>query len=61
MIVQTMAILRPERVRSLTSIMSTTGKRTVGWQHPSLLPTLVGARGPGRGPTYAGELEQTGG
>jgi pimeloyl-ACP methyl ester carboxylesterase len=48
MIVQTMAILRPRRVRSLTSIMSTTGKRTVGWQHPSLLPTLVGARGSGR-------------
>jgi pimeloyl-ACP methyl ester carboxylesterase len=31
MIVQTMAILRPERVRSLTSIMSTTGRRMVGW------------------------------
>jgi pimeloyl-ACP methyl ester carboxylesterase len=48
MIAQTMAIVRPRRVRSLTSIMSTTGKRTVGWQHPSLLPTLVGARGPGK-------------
>ena len=34
MIAQTMAIARPDRVRSLTSIMSTTGKRTVGWQHP---------------------------
>jgi pimeloyl-ACP methyl ester carboxylesterase len=34
-------------VRSLTSIMSTTGKRSVGWQHPRLLPTLMrrGARG----------------
>jgi pimeloyl-ACP methyl ester carboxylesterase len=42
MIAQTMAIDRPERVRSLTSIMSTTGKRTVGWQHPSLLPNLLG-------------------
>jgi pimeloyl-ACP methyl ester carboxylesterase len=42
MIAQTMAILHPQRVRSLTSIMSTTGKRTVGWQHPSLLPTLLG-------------------
>jgi pimeloyl-ACP methyl ester carboxylesterase len=41
MIVQTMAIERPERLRSLTSIMSTTGKRTVGWQHPSLLPSLL--------------------
>ena len=48
MIVQTMAILRPGRVRSLTSIMSTTGKRTVGWQHPSLLPTLLASRGPSR-------------
>ncbi|HEU5035473.1 MAG TPA: alpha/beta fold hydrolase [Nocardioides sp.] len=48
MIVQTMAIARPERLRSLTSIMSTTGKRTVGWQHPSLLPGLIGSRKPGR-------------
>jgi pimeloyl-ACP methyl ester carboxylesterase len=44
MIVQTMAILEPRRVRSLTSIMSTTGKRTVGWQSPSLLPTLISPR-----------------
>ena len=48
MIVQTMAITQPRRVRSLTSIMSTTGKRSVGWQHPSLLPVLLGARGAGR-------------
>ena len=48
MIAQTMAITAPERVRSLTSIMSTTGKRTVGWQHPSLLPSLLMSRGPGR-------------
>jgi pimeloyl-ACP methyl ester carboxylesterase len=48
MIVQTMAIARPERVRSLASIMSTTGKRTVGWQHPTLLPGLIGRRRPGR-------------
>jgi pimeloyl-ACP methyl ester carboxylesterase len=48
MIAQTMAITRPKRVRSMTSIMSTTGKRTVGWQHPSLLPTLIGSRAPGR-------------
>src|SRR6476619_2926484 len=44
MIVQTMAIEQPRRVRSLTSIMSTTGKRTVGWQHPSLLPSLLARR-----------------
>ena len=44
MIAQTMAIAHPERVRSLTSLMSTTGKRTVGWQHPSLLPNFLGRR-----------------
>ena len=48
MIVQTMAVDQPRRVRSLTSIMSTLGKRTVGWQHPSLLPALIGPRAPGR-------------
>lgn len=48
MIVQTMAIARPKRVRSLTSIMSTTGKRTVGWQDPRLIPALIAPRKPGR-------------
>lgn len=48
MIVQTVAITAPKRVRSLTSIMSTTGRRTVGWQHPSLLPALLAKRGIGR-------------
>jgi pimeloyl-ACP methyl ester carboxylesterase len=52
MIAQTMAIAQPARVRSLTSIMSTTGKRSVGWQHPRLLPMLVARRGPDR-ETYA--------
>jgi pimeloyl-ACP methyl ester carboxylesterase len=41
MIAQTMALLEPSRVRSLTSIMSTTGRRTVGWQDPRLLPLLL--------------------
>ncbi len=50
MIVQTMAVLEPARVRSVTSIMSTTGRRTVGWQHPKLLPMLIAPRGPGRAP-----------
>lgn len=45
MIAQTMAIDEPARVRSLTSIMSTTGRRTVGWQHPSLFPNLLAKRG----------------
>ncbi len=44
MVAQTLAITQPTRVRSLTSIMSTTGKRTVGWQHPALLPTLLAPR-----------------
>jgi pimeloyl-ACP methyl ester carboxylesterase len=48
MIAQTMAIEQPRRVRSLTSIMSTTGKRSVGWQHPRLLPVLMTRRGRGR-------------
>ncbi|HQR26121.1 MAG TPA: alpha/beta hydrolase [Nocardioides sp.] len=48
MIVQTMAVEKPERIRSLTSIMSTSGKRSVGWQHPKLLPILLAPRGPGR-------------
>ncbi len=48
MIAQTMAILEPERVRTLTSIMSTTGRRTVGWQHPSLLPGLLARQDHGR-------------
>lgn len=48
MIVQTMAIDQPSRVRSMTSIMSTLGKRSVGWQHPSLLPILIARRRLGR-------------
>ena len=48
MIVQTMALRQPARVRSLVSIMSTVGRRTVGWQHPSLLPQLLSNRGAGR-------------
>ncbi len=48
MIAQTMAIEEPARVRSLTSIMSTTGRRTVGWQHPRLFPMLLRPVRPGR-------------
>ncbi|MBM0125043.1 alpha/beta fold hydrolase [Pimelobacter simplex] len=48
MIAQSMALAAPERVRSLTSMMSTTGRRAVGWQSPALLPTLLAPRGPGR-------------
>ncbi|XBB67600.1 alpha/beta fold hydrolase [Nocardioides sp. WV_118_6] len=48
MIAQTMALDAPERVLSLVSIMSTTGRRGVGWQSPALLPTLAARRGPGK-------------
>jgi len=44
MIAQTMAIEHPERVASLTSIMSTTGKRSVGWQDPALLRHMIARR-----------------
>ncbi|MCZ4498446.1 MAG: catD 3 [Marmoricola sp.] len=45
MIAQSMAISQPTRVRSLVSIMSTTGRRTVGWQDPRLIPVLLAPRG----------------
>ena len=48
MIVQTMTLDQPQRVRSLTSIMSTTGKRSVGWLHPRLLPAMLRPIKPGR-------------
>lgn len=45
MIGQTLAIDHPERVLSLTSIMSTTGRRTVGRFHPKLIPMMLGSAG----------------
>jgi pimeloyl-ACP methyl ester carboxylesterase len=45
MIAQTMAIRHQDRVRSLVSIMSTTGRRTVGWLDPRLVPMMLGRRG----------------
>ena len=44
MIAQTLAIAHPHRVRSLTSIMSTTGEPAVGAAAPDLLPLLLGER-----------------
>jgi pimeloyl-ACP methyl ester carboxylesterase len=41
MIAQALAVRHPARVRSLASIMSTTGRRTVGWQHPVLFRNLL--------------------
>ncbi|MCW2748830.1 MAG: alpha/beta hydrolase [Nocardioidaceae bacterium] len=48
MIAQTLAISRPERVLSLTSIMSTTGNRRVGYQHPVTFPSLLAPAKGGR-------------
>lgn len=45
MICQILAITYPDRVLSLTSIMSTTGKRTVGWQHPKVLRAMLASAG----------------
>jgi pimeloyl-ACP methyl ester carboxylesterase len=45
MIAQTMAVQHQDRVRSLVSIMSTTGRRTVGWLDPRLVPMMLGRRG----------------
>jgi pimeloyl-ACP methyl ester carboxylesterase len=45
MIAQTMAIQHQGRVRSLVSMMSTTGRRTVGWLDPRLVPMMIGRRG----------------
>jgi pimeloyl-ACP methyl ester carboxylesterase len=41
MIAQTVAIRRPERVLSLTSMMSSTGDRSVGQPHPEAMPALL--------------------
>jgi pimeloyl-ACP methyl ester carboxylesterase len=41
MIAQTVAIEHSERVLSLTSMMSTTGDRSVGWPHPAGLEALL--------------------
>jgi pimeloyl-ACP methyl ester carboxylesterase len=41
MIGQTLAIRHPERVLSLTSIMSTTGDPSVGQPHPEAIPSLL--------------------
>ncbi len=41
MIAQALAIERPHRVRSLVSIMSTTGDPDVGWPHPEAVKALM--------------------
>ncbi|MFI5427492.1 alpha/beta fold hydrolase [Aeromicrobium sp. UC242_57] len=45
MIAQTFAIEHPDRALSMTSIMSTTGKRTVGFQNPKVFPVMLSSAG----------------
>ncbi len=45
MIAQTLAIEHRERVLSLTSIMSTTGNRRVGWPHPKVIRGMLASPG----------------
>ena len=58
MIAQTLAIEHPERVLSLVCIMSTTGRRSVGWQDPRLLPRMLG-RGRQARETYMEQSART--
>ena len=51
MIAQTMAIEHPGRVRSLASVMSTTGDPDVGLPSPEVLSSLVAALDPAAAPT----------
>ena len=59
MIAQTLAIEEPRRVLSLTSIMSTTGRRTVGWQDPRLIPHLLKRTKPTRDAYVQRSLESS--
>ncbi len=45
MISQVLAVEYPDRVLSLTSIMSSTGRRKVGWIHPRIVPTMLASVG----------------
>jgi pimeloyl-ACP methyl ester carboxylesterase len=45
MVAQTLAVEHAARVRSLTSIMSTTGRRKVGWVHPLVMRTMLSQAG----------------
>ena len=53
-IAQTIAIEHPHRVRSLTSMMSTTGARSVGQPHPEVMRVLAA----GGSPTSRAEVVQ---
>ena len=45
MIAQTFAVEHPKRALSMTSIMSTTGRRMVGFQHPKIFPVMLSSAG----------------
>lgn len=45
MIAQTLAIEHPKKALSMTSIMSTTGRRTVGFQNPKVFPVMLSSAG----------------
>lgn len=57
MIAQTMAVDSPERVRSLTSLSSTTGSRRVGYLDPRLMPHMLRRAGRSRDEYVAGSVE----
>jgi len=58
MVGQLLAIRRPDLVASLTSIMSTTGNRLVGWPRPAALGALL-AREPRERAAYIEQLVKT--
>jgi len=57
MISQTIAIEHPTRIRSLTSIMSTTGDPDVGQPNPEILPILLAAPPASRDEAIANGIE----
>ena len=60
MIVQTLAIEHPERLRSVTSVMSTTGEPDVGQASPEAQARLFGAPATDRESAIANHLEGLG-
>jgi pimeloyl-ACP methyl ester carboxylesterase len=57
MIAQTLAVHHPDRVRSLVSVMSTTGDPDVGQPHPEVAGALLEAVPPGREAAIARAVE----
>lgn len=57
MVAQRAAIDRPERVASLTSIMSTTGSSSVGQARPDAAALLMKTPSPGRDAAIAGSMD----